>query len=99
MKVRARSNAGMRAGAVVAWSLWLVFSSIWSFLERVVDHLLHRRDHMHAPGRRILHHHEKHVLSAIDHDVAAGGAVPFDLAERAPGGGTALPGSVRTPKP
>src|SRR6476659_7179550 len=29
---------------------------------------------------RLLQHHEEHVLLAVDHHVAAGGAVPFQLA-------------------
>src|SRR5260370_6157914 len=36
-----------------------------------------------APGWGILHHDEKHVLRAVDHEVHAGGAVPFDLPKRA----------------
>src|ERR1700736_5670977 len=54
-----------------------------SFLERVVDDLLDRGDDMHPPGWRILHHHKEHVFSPVDHQIGAGGAVPFDLAERA----------------
>src|SRR6266576_4042716 len=54
-----------------------------SLLERVVNDLLQCYLNMQADGRAILHHNEKHVLGAIDHEVDAGGAVPFDLPERA----------------
>src|SRR5271167_2669673 len=86
MKVRARSKATMRAGAVTAWSLESGLRCIDAFrslLERVVDDLLDRGIDMHPPRGRILHHHEEHVFSAVDHDIASRGAIPFELAERA----------------
>src|ERR1700751_5502870 len=86
MKVRARSNATMRAVAVTAWSLESGFRNIAaprSFLESVVDDLLDRGVGMLPPRRRVLHHHKEHVLGAVDHDIAAGGAVPFELTQRA----------------
>src|SRR6202035_365587 len=87
MKVRARSSAAMRAGAIMTSLPSSGFCSIESsrrlFLERVVDDLLDRCNHVHPPGGRILHDDEKHVLGAVDHQIDAGGAVPFDLSKRA----------------
>src|SRR3989440_12048845 len=37
---------------------------------------------MHPPGWRVLHYDKEHVLGAVDHEIDAGSAVPFDLAER-----------------
>jgi len=55
-----------------------------SLFKRVVNDLLQRYLDVHAPGWGVLHHNEKHVLGPIDHEIDTGGAVPFDLAERAP---------------
>src|ERR1700755_199529 len=85
MKVRARSSAVMRTGVATAGSP-SVLGTVKSprlLLERVVDDLLHRRDDADAAGRGILHDDKEHVLRAVDHEVDAAGAVPFDLAERA----------------
>src|SRR5439155_2232182 len=95
MNVRARSSGTMRAGAVMAWSISSGFRSIRSiprspvkgyfrsFSERVVNDLLQCYLNVHPTGRGVFHHNEKHVLGAVDHDIDPGGAVPFDLAERA----------------
>src|SRR6202022_2076523 len=54
-----------------------------SVLHRFIDQLLHRR--LDAPPLRgcLFHQHKKHVLLAIDHEIATTGAVPFEFAERA----------------
>src|SRR5258708_1533440 len=54
-----------------------------SFSKRVVNDLLQRYLNVHAPRWGVFHQNEKHVLGAVDHKIDAGGAVPFDLAERA----------------
>src|ERR1700676_1521508 len=54
-----------------------------SIPKRVGDDLLQRYLDGHAPGRGIFHHNEKHFPGTVDHDIDAGGAVPFDFAERA----------------
>src|ERR1700746_1320179 len=83
MKVRARSSATMRVAAAASWfGGGPCIASSRSRLEGVVDDLLDRRVDGLPPGGRILHHHEKHVLSAVDHNIAPGRPVPLDLAER-----------------
>src|SRR5258708_39000259 len=54
-----------------------------SLLKGVVNDLLQRDLDVHAAGWGVLHHNEKHVLGPIDHEIHSGGAVPFDLTERA----------------
>src|ERR1700722_9496442 len=54
-----------------------------SILHRFVDQLLQRRLDAHALAGGLLQQHEEHVLPAVDHEIAAAGAVPFQLAERA----------------
>src|SRR6266403_3669214 len=81
IKVRARSSATMRSVAITPARRYRVFAA--SLLKRVVNDLLQRYLNVHAPGWRVFHHNEKHVLGAVDHDIDPGGAVPFDLAERA----------------
>src|SRR5439155_10820407 len=51
-------------------------------LQRLIDHLLQRPLDALALCRRLLQHHKEHVLLAVDHHVAAGGAVPFQFAQR-----------------
>ena len=53
------------------------------FIERIVDQLLDVHLNMQTAGRRVLQHHKKHVLGAIDHEIGPGSAVPFELAGRA----------------
>src|SRR5579871_2668759 len=84
MKVRARSKATIRTGAVTAFSVSSILRSIdclRSLLQRVVDDLLDRGVDMLPPRGRILHHHEEHVLGTVDHNIAPGGAIPLELAE------------------
>ena len=38
---------------------------------------------MQTAGRRVFQHDEEHVLGAVDHEVGAGGTVPFDFTGRA----------------
>src|SRR6266852_2990715 len=54
-----------------------------SFYERVVNDLFQRYLNAHALKWRVLHQNKKHILGAVDHEVNASGAVPFDLPERA----------------
>src|SRR4029077_11410488 len=58
-------------------------AAVRSLFERVVDELLHVDFNVPPPGWRILQQHEEHVLLWIDHDIGAGGTVPFELARRA----------------
>src|SRR5258708_31934589 len=53
-----------------------------SVLHRFIDQLLQRALDALALGRRLLQQHEEHVLLAVDHEIAAGGAIPFQFAER-----------------
>src|SRR6185437_8974044 len=53
-----------------------------SVLHRFIDQLLDRLLDALPLRRRLLHQHEKHVLFAVDDEVAAAGAVPFQLAKR-----------------
>src|SRR6516162_340274 len=52
-----------------------------SILHGFIDELLQRPLDALALARRLLHQHEEHVLLAVDHEIAAGGAVPFQFAE------------------
>src|SRR5579864_7196259 len=52
-----------------------------SVLHRFIDQLLQGALDALALGRRLLQQHEEHVLLAVDHEIAAGGAVPFQFAE------------------
>src|SRR5258707_15642118 len=54
-----------------------------SVLHRFIDELLERALDALAFRRRLLKQHEEHVLLAVDHHIAAAGAVPFQFAERA----------------
>src|SRR3981081_3644402 len=96
MNVRARSNAAMRSGVTMARFFSSGFRSInsvpcqdpsagsfRSFLECVVYDLFQGHLKVHAPRWRIFHYDEEHVLGAVDHEIDAGGAIPFDLPERA----------------
>src|SRR4051812_48092443 len=55
----------------------------FSILHRLIDQLLQRRLDTLALRGGLLHQDEKHVLVAVDHKIAAAGAVPFQLADRA----------------
>ena len=55
-----------------------------SVLHRFIDQPLHRRLDALALRRRLLQQHEEHVLLAVDHEIAAAGAVPFQFAETSP---------------
>src|ERR1700685_4658072 len=54
-----------------------------SVLHRFIDQFLHHRLYLLPLGRGLLQQYEKHVLLVVDHEKAAAGAVPFDLAQRA----------------
>src|ERR1700681_2478416 len=54
-----------------------------SVLHRFIDQLLRRPLDALTLRGRLLQQHEKHVLLAVDHEIAAAGAVPFQFAERA----------------
>src|SRR3979409_1988591 len=54
-----------------------------SVLHRFIDQLLYRLLDRLALRGRLLQQHEEHVVLAVDHEIAAAGAVPFQLAERA----------------
>src|SRR3979490_1034613 len=54
-----------------------------SVLHRFIDQLLYCLLDRLALRRRLLQQHEKHVLLAVDHEITAAGAVPFQFAERA----------------
>src|SRR6478736_6088207 len=54
-----------------------------SVLHRFIDQLLYCFLDALALRGRLLQQDEKHVLLAIDHKIAAAGAVPFQFAERA----------------
>src|SRR5215467_5201142 len=64
------ANAGHRAGASP------------SILHGFIDQLLHRRLDDLTLRRRLLQQHEEQVLLAVDHHIAAAGAVPFQFAKR-----------------
>src|SRR5882672_9079680 len=51
-------------------------------LQRFIDQLLQRPLDALALRRRLLQHHKEHVLLAVDHQIADGGAIPFQFAER-----------------
>src|SRR5205814_10389801 len=53
-------------------------SVLHRFIDQLLDCLLDRL----ALRGRLLQQHEKHVLLAVDHEIAAAGAVPFQFAER-----------------
>src|SRR6478736_4000971 len=53
-----------------------------SVLHRFIDQLLYRLLNRLTLRRRLLQQHEKHVLLAVDHEIAAAGAVPFQFAQR-----------------
>src|SRR6202051_3418434 len=53
-----------------------------SVLHRFIDQLLYcLLDRLALPGR-LLQQDEKHVLLAVDHEIAATGAIPLQFAER-----------------
>src|SRR3982074_1447240 len=53
-----------------------------SILHRFIDQLLYCLwDRLSLPGR-LLQQHKKHILLAVDHEIAATGAVPFQFAQR-----------------
>src|SRR3954453_5600871 len=52
-----------------------------SILHRFINQLLQCPLHALALGRGLLQQHEEHVLLGVDHEIAAGGAVPFQFAE------------------
>src|SRR5438270_13479402 len=54
-------------------------SVLHRFIDQLLDCLLDRL----ALRGRLLQQHEKHVLLAVDHEITAAGAVPFEFAERA----------------
>src|SRR3954451_13841834 len=54
-----------------------------SVLHRFIDQLLQRRLDALALRGGLLHQDDEHVLLAVDDEIAAGGAVPFQFAERA----------------
>src|ERR1700739_3758107 len=54
-----------------------------SVLHRLIDQLLHHRLDLLALRRRLFQEHEEHVLLAVDCEIPAPGAAPFQLAERA----------------
>src|SRR5436305_5892333 len=54
-----------------------------SILQGFIDQLLQRRLDALALRGGLLHQDEEHVLLAVDHEVAAAGAVPFQFAKRA----------------
>src|ERR1700712_229186 len=54
-----------------------------SILHRLIDQLLQRRLDALALRGRLFHQDEEHVLLAVDDEIAAAGAVPFQFAERA----------------
>src|SRR4030081_2312191 len=54
-----------------------------SILHRLIDQPLQRRLDALALRGGLLHEDEEHVLLAVDDEIAAGGAVPFQFAERA----------------
>src|SRR6266404_5675627 len=53
-----------------------------SVLHRFIDQLLYCLLDALALRGRLLQQHEKHVLLAVDHKIAAAGAVPFQLPQR-----------------
>src|SRR5258708_40171586 len=54
-----------------------------SVLHRFIDQLLYCLLDRLALRRRLLKQHEKHVLLAVDHEITAAGAVPFQFPQRA----------------
>src|SRR6266700_5159416 len=54
-----------------------------SVLHRFIDQLLYCLLDGLALRGRLLQQDEKHVLLAVDHEIAAAGTVPFQFAERA----------------
>src|SRR3982074_1559580 len=53
-----------------------------SILHRFIDQLLYcLLDRLALPGR-LLQQHKKHILLAVDHEIAATGAIPFQFAQR-----------------
>src|SRR3979411_1010715 len=54
-----------------------------SVLHRFIDQLLYCLLDRLALRGCLLQQHEKHVLLAVDHEIAAAGAVPFQFAQRA----------------
>src|SRR5438270_2252168 len=65
--------------AAATQSLNAAPSVLHGFIDQLLDGLL---DALPLRGR-LLQQHEKHVLLAVDHEIAAAGAVPFEFAERA----------------
>src|ERR1700688_394725 len=53
-----------------------------SVLHRFIDQLLYGLLNALALRGRLLQQHEKHVLLAVDHKIAAAGAIPFQLPQR-----------------
>src|ERR1700761_5131034 len=53
-----------------------------SVLQGLIDHLLDCRLDLLPLRRRLLEQHEEHVLFAVDYEIAAAGAIPFQFAER-----------------
>src|SRR6266852_7777888 len=53
-----------------------------SILHRFIDQLLYGLLNALALRGRLLQQHEKHVLLAVDHKIAAAGAIPFQLPQR-----------------
>src|SRR5438045_8656154 len=65
--------------AAATQSLNAAPSVLHGFIDRLLDGLLDA-----VPlRRRLLQQHEEHILLAVDHEIAAAGAGPFEFAERA----------------
>src|SRR5438067_6975635 len=67
--------------AAATQSLNAAPSVLHGFIDQLLDGLLDAL----PLRRRLLQQHEKHVLLAVDHEITAAGAVPFEFAERARG--------------
>src|SRR5437764_14025861 len=65
--------------AAATQSLNAAPSVLHGFIDQLLDGLLDAL----PLRRRLLQQHEEHILLAVDHEIAAAGAVPFEFAERA----------------
>src|SRR5438105_4211022 len=101
--IRAQSNPRVKCvqeckeSSLAAWSSWAKSSC----LQRFIDQLLESPLNALAFRRRLLEQHEEYVLLAVDHEIAAAGAVPFQFAQRSRRRrfGAAWIGPHRKPKP
>src|SRR5262245_35692328 len=74
------SDPAARRMASAARTRWRLATPL--VLHRFIDKLLQGPLDALTFRRRLLQDHEEHLLLAVDHHVAAAGAVPFQFAER-----------------